>query len=357
MTHFFQRTIGIFLFSMLYISSFAQIPNGYYDGTEGLTGTALRAALHNIIDGHHSYSYGQLYDLLEQTDKKPNGKVWDMYSDVPEGTPPYEYTFGSDECGNYNSEADCYNKEHTWPKSWFGGKRYPMYSDMFQIVPTDGYVNNRRGNYPYGEVGSATWTSMNGCKVGNSNFSGYSGKVFEPIDEYKGDLARGMFYMSTRYYGEDSSWPGSGMVNGANLKPWAVKLLLKWHKADPVSQKERDRCNAVYNLQNNRNPFIDHPEFVGKIWDPNDAISEEAAYKNAFNVYVSNSTLNINVLDEAYNSNYNLSIYNLSGQEVYNSHIEGLHNELNMSSYANGCYIVELNDLTNNTSAHFKLIK
>jgi len=198
----------IFLFIGLitvFISvAFAQIPQGYYDDAAGLEGTALRAALHNIIDDHNSIDYSDIYDILDQTDEKPNGKVWDMYSDVPGGTPPYEYTFFEDECGNYSGEGSCYNKEHSWPKSWFGGEIYPMTSDLFHIVPTDGYTNGMRSNYPYGEVGAANWTSENGSKRGYCNYPGYSGIVFEPIDEYKGDFARNYFYMSTRYYGEDS---------------------------------------------------------------------------------------------------------------------------------------------------------
>lgn len=243
-------------------------PAGYYNGTEGLNGTQLRSALHNIIKNHNSLTYGDLWDAFTTTDKKTNGKVWDMYSDVPGGTPPYQYTFGSDQCGNYNGEGDCYNREHSWPKSWFNDN-YPMYSDLFHLYPTDGYVNGKRSNYPYGEVGSSSWTSQNGSKVGNNTYPGNSETVFEPIDAYKGDFARTYFYMCTRYYTEDAGWENNGMINGANLKAWAQDMLIEWHHSDPVSPKETDRNNAVYAYQNNRNPFIDHPEFADKIWgDP-----------------------------------------------------------------------------------------
>lgn len=353
-----KKLSAVLLLNILALGLIAQIPNGYYNGTEDLEGDALRTKLHTIIDNHHSFNYGELYDLLEQTDKKPNGKVWDMYSDVPDGTPPYQYNFGSDECGNYSGEGDCYNKEHTWPKSWFGGKIYPMYSDMFQIVPTDGYVNNRRANYPYGEVGSASWTSQNGCKVGSCNFPGYSGTVFEPIDEYKGDLARGIFYMSTRYYGEDSSWPGSPMTDGADLKPWAINLLLKWHREDPVSQKEIDRCNAVYNLQDNRNPFIDHPIFADKIWDQYYSIAENETYINAFQVFTSKEELHINLLDNSYYEAFEVKIYTLRGQMVLTSTIAGLNNSLSLNNLrSNGCYIVQLIGSDSQKSYHFKIIK
>ncbi len=252
----------------------AQAPPGYYNGTEGLEGQALRLALHQIIDNHQSQSYTSLWTHFQSTDMKPNGMVWDMYSDIPGGTPPYEYTFVSDQCGNYNSENDCYNREHSWPKSWFNNGS-PMYTDLFHLYPTDGYVNGRRGNYPYGEVNNPTWISMNGSKVGSNTTSGYSGTVFEPIDEYKGDFARTYFYMSTRYYTEDSGWDTNDMVEGADLKNWAKMMLINWHHDDPVSEKEIERNNAVYTIQQNRNPYIDHPEWADCIWDDNCNLSIE----------------------------------------------------------------------------------
>jgi len=267
-----------FIFILLVLCGnnlYPQIPEGYYDAASGLYGTNLQQALHDIIDNHTSVTYSSLWTYFQDTDKKPNGKVWDMYSDVPGGTPAYEYTFVTDQCGNYNSEGDCYNKEHSFPASWFDDG-YPMYSDMFHLVPTDGYVNNKRSNYPFGEVGTASWTSTNGSKLGSCVTSGYSGTVFEPIDAYKGDFARNLLYMATRYYKEDSGWPGSDMVSGSQPKPWAISMLLEWHQADPVSQKEIDRNNAIYAIQHNRNPFIDHPEYAASIWSPN-AIAEKGA--------------------------------------------------------------------------------
>lgn len=257
--------IAIF-FSQLAI---AQIPNGYYNDAEGKTGNELRAALHNIIKNHTVVSYSNLLDAYWATDNRGNGKVWDIYSDNPNGNPPYLFDLGQDECGSYKKEGDCYNREHLWPQSWFKEKS-PMKSDLFHVLPTDGYVNNRRSNYPFGEVRSATWTSRNGSKLGNCNVSGYSGTVFEPIDEYKGDIARAFFYMSTRYYGEDSGWTTSGMTNKAEIKDWAMDMLLTWNELDPVSQKEIDRNNVIYeDYQHNRNPFIDHPEYARMIWDEN----------------------------------------------------------------------------------------
>lgn len=249
-----------------------QPPAGYYIAAEGKTGTELKQTLHDIIKGHTESTYAALWTHFMTTDARSDGKVWDMYSDIPGGTPPYVYTFSIDQCGNYSGEGDCYNREHSFPVSWWGGSTtLPMYTDLFHVYPTDGHVNGRRGSNPFGVVASATWTSQNGSKLGSNNWPGYTGTVFEPIDAYKGDFARTMLYMAVRYYGEDTSWPAaSGMVTGAEPKSWAISMLLHWHNADPVSQKELARNNAVYGIQSNRNPFIDKPEYAQHIWgDPN----------------------------------------------------------------------------------------
>lgn len=244
--------------------AFAQIPANYYNTATGLTGTPLRSALHLIIDNHTVKSYAFLYTIYTTSDIKPNGKVWDMYSDNPGGTPPYTFNFGQT-CGNYSNEGDCYNREHSWPQSWFNSSS-PMVSDAFHVYPTDGKVNGIRSNYPYGEVTTPTITTLNGSKLGPCSFPGYTGTVFEPIDEYKGDFARTYFYMCTRYYTEDSGWQTNDMITGANLKPWALELMKKWNQQDPVSAKEIARNNAVFAHQGNRNPFIDHPEYACMIW-------------------------------------------------------------------------------------------
>ena len=245
----------------------AQIPQGYYASAEGQSGQPLRVAMHQIIKSHTSLSYNDLWQAFYTTDARPdNGKVWDIYSDRPGGTAAYYFTFGSDQCGNYSGEGDCYNREHSVPKSWFGGSVAPMYTDLFHLYPTDGFVNSKRGNLPIGQVVNATWTSTNGSKVGTSNISGYSGQVFEPIDSFKGDFARTYFYMAVCYMDKNLGMETQSNFTGGNLKPWAQQLLLQWAALDPVSQKEIDRNNAVYQLQHNRNPFIDFPELAEMIF-------------------------------------------------------------------------------------------
>jgi endonuclease I len=255
------------------------IPPGYYNAASSLTCDPLKTALFNIISANYiqlSYSPG-VWDAFETTDMHRNDAntadiIWDMYSDNPAGAEPYTYTFETNQCGNYNAEADCYNREHSFPKSWFNDA-YPMYSDINHIFPTDGYVNGRRGNQPYGEVSTPTWTSLNGSKLGPNTFPGFSGVVFEPRNEYKGDFARGQLYMVTRYENLVAGWQGNGnandILNGTAYPAfdnWYIKLLYKWHNNDPVSTKEINRNNTVFALQGNRNPFIDHPEYVYRVW-------------------------------------------------------------------------------------------
>lgn len=255
----------LLLISCFVFELFGQIPDNYYDAAYGKKGHALRVTLYNIIKDHKVESYDALKTHFQSTDKKPNGKVWDMYSDIPDGTPLYEYTFVVDFGGSAGDEGVCYNREHSLPKSWFNDAS-PMNTDLFHLYPTDTYVNGKRGNYAFGEVSSPTWTSKNDSKLGRNAYPGYSGTVFEPIDAYKGDFARTYFYMATRYINENLGQNTNSMFTKSNLDPWALNMLVKWHKNDPVSQKEIDRNNAVYNIQGNRNPFIDYPELVGIIF-------------------------------------------------------------------------------------------
>ncbi|MBR3709408.1 MAG: endonuclease [Bacteroidales bacterium] len=256
-----KKRLLIFLFALVGTTIQAQIPNGYYNNANGKTGDELKTALHDIIKDHHVVSYNGLINAFAYTDCKPNGKIWDIYSNI-------EYSPSTGLCGEYEDEGDCWNREHTWPQSWFNESTTPR-SDLFHVYPTDGFVNGQRSNYPYGEVNRPIYTSGNGSKLGPCVTSGYSGRVFEPIDEYKGDIARGYFYMSVRYYSEDSDWGTSGMTNKSEILPWAMNMLLRWSDEDPVSDKEIARNNAVYGYQNNRNPFIDHPEYAHMIWDEN----------------------------------------------------------------------------------------
>lgn len=348
----------IFLFTLVLNLVFGQIPPGYYNQANGLFGLPLQQALHNIVKNHQVESYGDLWDDYYDTDRKTNGKVWDIYSDVPGGTPPYEFTFFSDQCGNYNSEGDCYNREHSFPQSWFGDGAYPMYSDLYQVYPTDGYVNGKRSNYPYGTVSNATWTSQNGCKLGSCNYPGYSGTVFEPINAYKGDLARTYFYMATRYYSEDGSWPGSDMVNGSQPKPWALSLLRAWHQNDPVSEKEIARNNAIYQIQDNRNPFIDHPEYADYIWG-NVQITDEFSLKNQISVTnPANDFIEFSIISDIRHNQWVFSIQSVEGKLLNQGELSGSDNfRIDISGLDQGLLIFRLEEKETGRYFVSKIIK
>ena len=240
-------------------------PNGtgtYYKSADGNKGKNLKTALYEIIKSPNVKSYSALFECYKSTDLRPDGKIWDMYSNITNFDPDKDHS------GNYSSEGDMFNREHSFPKSWFGNVA-PMNSDLFHVIPTDGYVNNRRSNYPFGETNGESYKSNGGfSKVGSCTTNGYSGTVFEPNDEYKGDFARIYFYMVTCYESKVSSW-SSPMLAGNSYPAytqWAIDMLLRWAANDPVSQKEIDRNNAVYELQGNRNPYVDYPGLEQYVW-------------------------------------------------------------------------------------------
>ena len=244
-------------------------PSDYYANALNKSDEALLTALYNIITSHTNIGYDGLWNAYADTDTDPNGYYIDMYSNYD------KYTY-SNKCGSYSAIGDCINREHSVPSSWWGGSKLPQYSDIFNIVPTDGYVNNQRSNYPYGVCEGGTRLT-NGQYVakgrkGTSTHEGYSGVVFEPDDEYKGDFARAYFYMAACYNNVISTWT---MANGSSFfagnsypvfTTYAMGLLMEWHRLDPVSEKETTRNCYAHAWQGNRNPFIDHPELAEHIW-------------------------------------------------------------------------------------------
>ncbi|MBR1594226.1 MAG: endonuclease [Alloprevotella sp.] len=242
----------------------------YYRSAGGKKGAALKTAMCGIIYNRTEQTYDGLWKAYQTTDVRSDGKIWDMYSNVTN----YDPVNGS----HANSaEGSGFNREHSFPKSWFGGEVMPMYTDLHHLYPVDGNINTRRSNNPYGETDGGDWKSENDfSKLGTCTYPGYTGKVFEPADEYKGDFARTYFYMVTCYeeklhdwYTNYSSTEVTAVLDGntyPGLSAWQLEMLMKWAKNDPVSEKETARNNAVYAIQNNRNPFIDYPGLEEYIW-------------------------------------------------------------------------------------------
>lgn len=267
-------TTSIMLFLLIGFSAAEISPSidllQYYSAANNKSGDAIRTALEGIIDGHTVVSYDNLYLLYVASDSRSDGSLWDMYSTC-------SWQHGSKKCGNYSNVCDCYNREHSVPQSWFN-ESSPMKSDAFHVYPTDGKVNNQRSNYMFGECSGGVSLSSNALgRLGSSTFTevSYSGKVFEPDDEYKGDFARTYFYMATRYASKCSSWGNHFGSANSGLTNYSVALFLKWHREDPVSEKELIRNEAIYGnptynstgyKQGNRNPFIDYPCLAEYIW-------------------------------------------------------------------------------------------
>jgi len=249
----------------------ATIPAGYYESADGYSGAALKTQLYAIINNHTVLTYAELWTAFRKTDARADGKVWDVYSNIT------SYTFGDDQDtgSGGTSENDVYNREHSFPNSWFGGdKSSAMYTDLYHLYPSDKWVNAKRGNLPFGNVGTVTGYSANHyCEWGTSTESGSTLTVFEPADELKGDFARSYFYMVTCYENLVASWTVNDNTEmlGGNTYPafsnWAQSVLLAWHRLDPVSAKETARNDSIYTLyQHNRNPFIDFPTLAEYVW-------------------------------------------------------------------------------------------
>jgi len=233
----------------------------YYKDAIGKNGQALKNALHEIIDGHTELTYAQVWEALRETDEDPKNvnNVILFYS-----------AESRSKTRNGGNVGD-WNREHTWAKSHgnFGTSKGPG-TDIHHLRPTDVQVNSSRGNLDFDNGGSAV-KGCDGCfKTANS---------FEPPDNVKGDVARILFYMATRYEKGDKVdlELNDKLNNGSNPYHGKLSVLLKWHAQDPVDGFERNRNNIIQEWQGNRNPFIDHPEWVNLIWEQSSSADKQLA--------------------------------------------------------------------------------
>ncbi|MCK8143138.1 endonuclease [Flavobacterium sp. I-SCBP12n] len=354
-----MKQIYSLLFLLLFTTIFAQAPAGYYSSANG-SGYTLKTQLYNIIKGHTVLSYGELYVTYETSDVdhsyENDGSVLDMYSENPTGIDPYNFSINATQrCGSsgYDNEGDCYNREHIIPQSVFN-EQSPMVSDAHFITPTDGKVNGIRSNYPHSNVTVPTLVTQNGSKLGLSTTSGYSGLVFEPIDEFKGDIARMYFYFATRYENTIASYTYP-MFNGSSKKAFTTSFLnqlLAWHNLDPVSDKEIERNNAIYARQNNRNPYIDHPEYVAAVWTTElpDTEAPTAVTDLTITALTSNSaTLNWTAATD----NVAVTGYDIYVDNVYKSTQNGLTSTITglLPSTSYSFYIITRDDERNSSIA------
>lgn len=303
-----QLYIAIIVQFLALGTAWAQGPNHtgtYYQAADGQCGEALKTAFFQIINGEYQ---GVQFQQIDYTNSKTGNDVWhafyttdvlddgvtirDRYSCIT------QFVVGEDQQGNNGtnnqeggtSEKHVYSREHSMPKSWFGGgTNVGPSTDMFHLYPVDSYMNSVRNNHPFGENNGEKFTSAGGySKLGVCTYEGYSGTCFEPNDEWKGDFARTYFYMVTCYeeslpswYTENAdSYEGAKATFDGNTYPglstWQLSMLLKWSRQDPVDSIEIKRNEAVCVIQHNRNPFIDYPGLEEFIWG--DSILQAFAY-------------------------------------------------------------------------------
>ena len=316
----------------------------YYSSiTSTSNGQTLANNLYSLIGKNtSSVSYSSLYtSAYPTTDVLPGTNiVWDIYSNEV-------YNLKTDSGSSASSEGAGFNREHTIPQSWFS-KATPMVSDIFHVYPTDVYVNNQRSSYVFDDVKTASKTFKNGSILGKGTV--FSTKtVFEVADEYKGDIARSYFYMAIRYKDKLSNWTaGESQSIFQSSYPYlttnARKIFTKWSHEDPVSDKEMIRNDAIYNIQKNRNPFIDHPEYIDVIWTNSYSDSKTNVQYNlssvnqAINALTSSSS--IDTVYTAYNKYCRLDASDKekvsNPSKLFNAVKSKSGNSLDLSSYWNG---------------------
>lgn len=242
----------------------AGIPEGYYDAANGKKKADLKAAMHNIIQPQKLLSYGDgTWTGFYTTDRLPDNQVIDRYSNE-------KHYFPTSASAQSASAVSGMNIEHSFAKSWWGGSKNNAYKDLFNLMPSEQKANSAKSNYAMGRVTSNITYDNGSIKVGKGTTKqGTTKQLWEPADEWKGDFARDYFYMVTAY--SNLTWTSNGLDMLENndyptMQQWAYTLLLQWARQDPVDENERRRNDAVYDIQKNRNPFVDFPNLAEYIW-------------------------------------------------------------------------------------------
>jgi endonuclease I len=326
------------LFLLISTSGFAQIPEGYYDGTDGLTKEALRSKLHQIIKGHKIFPYSSsgtdTWDILKESDRDPKNSnnvilVYTAYS----VSGPAEYP--------------TWNREHVWAKSHgdFGTSPGPG-TDVHNLKPSDESVNSDRGNkdFDYSDRDLYDYSPASGYPKPYKTGSRIDDNSFEPRDEVKGDIARIIFYMDVRYDGGNGE-PDLYMDDLTSATPSSIaprhgkkSTLLKWHQLDPPDDFERRRNDVIYSYQKNRNPFIDHPEFVDRIWGNASAISLTAA--NSLLVWYDDGVIRLK--NNNLTGGENLVLFDITGKVLLQQKLEINQNTVPLSPQKPGIYVVKI---------------
>lgn len=342
---------------------FAQIPNGYYNTATG-TGYTLKTQLHNIIKNHTDLGYGGLWITYQTSDRdvfigtgyENDNTMYDMYTENPTGSAGecgFIYGADQDTGSGGGSECDVYNREHIVPQSIFS-QAAPMRHDAHFIPPTDKKVNGDRGDNPHGIVATVSSTTNNGGKHGSSAIAGYTGQVFEPNSAFKGDIARMYFYFATRYEDVLSTW-SYPMFNGTSNQVFTtpfLNMLLSWHINDPVSQFEITRNNAIYARQNNRNPYIDHPEYICQIWPTQCATLSAQSFEALADIAIYPNPTKDNRINISSEVELNeIQLININGQVIQMiKNPNRVQNSYTLENLPQGFYFVKLSSTDNQTT-------
>jgi endonuclease I len=348
-----KNILVLIFFILLNYFLFGQIPDGYYSTLEGKSGAALKTALHDIIcqDTTHYLTYGSgnnhTWEGFYSTDRENiTNLVMDMYSDSLRYFPTNYIALG------YPGFGMTIQIEHSVPKSWWNCDINHLdcaAEDLNHLFPSDGITNNFKSAHPLGIV-SGTISYSNGVsKIGLGNNYGYVGKVFEPSDIYKGDFARSYFYIATAYEHYVNKWDITNTENmmEANiyptLKPWAIQLLLQWHRQDLVSLKEKTRVGKVFDIQRNRNPFIDYPELIEYIWGNKfgtawhfTVTDIQKPIKPKLKIYPNPSKGSVYIESESSQGKISYKVITLAGSMVLSGSTEG--KSINISTLHSGIY-------------------
>ncbi len=325
---------------LLPLLTIAQVPTGYYDSADGKTGSALKSALHNIIKDHTTYSYGDLWDILSHTDEDPNNPndVILIYTGISRGKTQH---------GGNQGE---WNREHVWAKSHGGfGTNPPAGTDAHHIRPADVQVNGLRGHLDF-DMGGNPVPGAPGCYKDSDSF--------EPRDAVKGDVARMIFYMATRYEGGNGE-PDLEVVDHVNTYPnpehGKLSTLLQWNAQDPPDDFERNRNDVIYyQYQHNRNPFIDHPDYVASIWGGPNAIADNPELNMEVYPNPVNATLKI---DCGTNSIWFFTLTTITGKTLKTNELQEGVNDIDVSGLHQGLYFLQVTTGNGKYMHTYKIVK
>ncbi len=346
------RILFISTFILLTSCVHSQIPEDYYKSAKGLKGKELKTALHKIIRNHTEFEYTKgspnVWEILKESDRDTvnSSNVILIYTGKSVDSDP--------------KRGKVWNREHIWAKSHGNfGTKAGAGTDVHAIRPCNPKVNSARSNYDFAEGGSAYILSTTGEDTGCK----FTSNSWEPRDEVKGDIARMIFYMATRYEGdyeadeEEILEPDLKLVDYVGSSPYPDKPplhgklsdLRKWHKQDPVDSMEIRRNNVIFKYQKNRNPFIDHPEYVDLIYD--NLLSDKSdnltkisnfyfvkAYPNpvkSFLIVELNDKFDIN-------KEFELQVFDLLGKKRFSLKSNLKLNAINCSNLTKGMYLLKV---------------